>query len=425
MFEDEFKERFNHHLIKNTDFIQAKDRLSENELRMFVNDQVTAYANEIRFQVDMDLRAELVRKLVSDIMSWGPIKPLMEDDTITEIMINGPATIYVQRFGKIEKTDYRFDSNQELMHTIQKILTGSGSNKRVDESMPYVDFSTDDGSRFNVIIPPLTLKGPVVTIRKFKDDIGTPEDLLAVNEFDEKMMLLLNKAMEGKLNVVFCGSTGSGKTTALNAFSKNIPEHERIITIEDTPELILKQDHVVSLVTKDANVEGKGRITARDLFVNSLRMRPDRIIVGEVRGGELLDLIESITSGHSGALAIVHAETVEDCYSRMVTMMLMTGIRLSNDEIKKQVAQAIDLIIHIELFMDGVRRVTSIADVYYDAETEKPMLRHIFRWKETGVGPNGEVLGTWEMDNRKPSFYYKFEKRQVKFPEGYFNLEEK
>jgi pilus assembly protein CpaF len=227
--------------------------------------------------------------------------------------------------------------------------------------------------------------------------------------------------MEAKLNIIFCGSTGAGKTTILNVFSKHIPETERIITIEDTPELRLKQEHVVPLVTKPSNVEGKGEITMRELFVNSLRMRPDRIIVGEIRGEEILDFIQSISSGHSGSLAIVHAESPEDCYNRMVTMMLMTGIRLSTAEIQKQIARAVDLIVHVELFMDGRRRVTAVSDIYYDEEKSKIFLRDIFAFKAKGASDTGEVLGEWVMNKQKPSFYHKIEKRRVKLPQGFFN----
>ncbi|MCA9406644.1 MAG: CpaF family protein, partial [Candidatus Omnitrophica bacterium] len=353
--------------------------------------------------------------------SLGPLRPLMEDKTITEIMINGADKIYVQRHGKIVLSDVTFESNKELLHTIQKILSASGSNHRVDESSPYVDFSLPDGSRVNVIIPPCSVSGPVMTIRKFKDDIGTVDDLLTLNMLDKNIATLLIAAMKAKFNVIFCGSTGAGKTTMLNVFSRHIPEHERIITIEDTPELNLLQDHVVSLSSKPPNIEGKGAISMAELFVNSLRMRPDRIIIGEIRGPELLDLIQSISSGHSGSLAIVHAESPEDCFNRMVTMMLMTGIRLSTEEIKKQVAKAIDIVVHIELFMDGKRRVTAVTDLVYNEDTDKTKLHNIFTFKHSGMTEDGELIGEWTMDKTPPSFMDKFAKRRVTLPEGFFN----
>ncbi|PIW64864.1 MAG: type II secretion system protein E, partial [Candidatus Omnitrophica bacterium CG12_big_fil_rev_8_21_14_0_65_50_5] len=295
-----------------------------------------------------------------------------------------------------------------------------GSNKRADESLPYVDFSLPDGSRANVILPPCSLAGPVVTIRKFKADIQTVDDLLKLKMFSPEIATLLILGIRARLNIVFCGATGSGKTTALNVFSRHIPEGERIITIEDTSELRLLQEHVVSLVAKAPNIEGKGEISIRDLFINSLRMRPDRIIVGEVRGAEVLDLIQSITSGHSGSLAIVHAESPEDCFSRMVTMMLMTGIRLSNEEIQRQVAKAIDLIIHIELYPDGRRRFSCVTDLSWDEKQQKPVLRHVFEFKQKELSSAGEVIGDWVMDRKKPEFYGKFKKRFVELPAGFF-----
>ncbi len=419
---EDLRERINRYLVTGTDFLKVKDTMNEDQLRLFVDQAISDFCAEHFVEISLEERSALIRTLVSAVMSLGPIRPLMEDKSITEIMINGPKQIYVQRDGKLILTDIKFDDNNHLLHTIQKILAGSGTNKRVDESSPYVDFSLPDGSRVNVILPPLSLIGPVMTIRKFRDDIKTVDDLIKSGELNEDMATLLIIAMKAKLNVVFCGSTGAGKTTALNVFSKHIPEDERIITIEDTPELILSQQHVVPLASKPANIEGKGEITIRDIFINSLRMRPDRVIIGEIRGNEMLDLIESINSGHSGSLAIVHAETPEDCFSRMITMMLATGIRLSTEEIYRQVAKAIDLIVHLELFMDGKRRIAYITDLSYDDKEKKVIMRDIFKFVQTGVTETGEILGKWVMDRKKPSFYKKIEKRRVKVPNGFFDL---
>ncbi len=419
---EDLRERINRYLLTGTDFLKVKDTMNEDQLRLFVDQAISDFCSEHFVEISMEERAVLIRTLVSAVMSLGPIRPLMEDKSVTEIMINGPKQIYVQREGKLILTDIKFDDNNHLLHTIQKILAGSGTNKRVDESSPYVDFSLPDGSRVNIILPPLSLIGPVMTIRKFRDDIKTVDDLIKRGELNEDMATLLIIAMKAKLNVVFCGSTGAGKTTALNVFSKHIPEGERIITIEDTPELMLSQQHVVPLASKPANIEGKGEITIRDIFINSLRMRPDRVIIGEIRGNEMLDLIESINSGHSGSLAIVHAETPEDCFSRMITMMLATGIRLSTEEIYRQVAKAIDLIVHLELFMDGKRRIAYITDLSYDDKEKKVIMRDIFKFVQTGVTETGEILGKWVMDRGKPSFYKKIEKRRVKVPDGFFDL---
>ncbi|MDO8580535.1 MAG: ATPase, T2SS/T4P/T4SS family, partial [Candidatus Omnitrophota bacterium] len=371
MMNDEVKNKLNRYLINQTDFLKAKDKMTEDQLRIFVDKAISDMCHEHNIEIMAEDRMSFIRELVSAVISMGPLRPLMEDRSITEIMVNGARQIYIQRRGKITLTDIKFDDNRHLFHTIQKILAGAGTNKRVDESSPYVDFSLSDGSRVNVILPPCSLIGPVMTIRKFKEDIATVDDLINLGTLDKKIATLLTIGMRAKLNVVFCGSTGAGKTTTLNVLSRHLPEDERIITIEDTPELRLLQKHVVTLATKPVNIEGRGEITMRDLFVNSLRMRPDRIILGEIRGGEMLDLIQSISSGHSGSLAIVHAETPEDCFNRMVTMMLMTGIQLSPEEIQKQVARAIDLIVHIELFLDGKRRVTAVTDIFFDPDKGK------------------------------------------------------
>ncbi len=421
MIDESFREQINRYLIKETSFIKLKDTMSEDDLRSFVSQAISNFCQNHNLELTLDERGEIVRDLISAAVSMGPLRPLMEDKGVSEIMINGAKQIYFQKGGRVIKSDITFDDNHHLLHTVQKILSGSGSNKRVDESSPYVDFSLRDGSRVNVILPPCSLNGPIMTIRKFSDEIVTVDNLLELKMIDKKIAILLIAAMKAKFNVIFCGSTGAGKTTMLNVFSRHIPAHERIITIEDTPELRLCQDHVVNLASKPANIEGKGEITMRELFINSLRMRPDRIIIGEIRGEELIDLIQSISSGHSGSLAIVHSETVEDCFNRMLTMMLMTGIQLATLELQRIIAKAIDLIVHVELFMDGRRRVTAVSQVYYDEQEGKVLLEDIFRFEQTGRDEkSGEIIGDWKMDNKKPEFMDKFFKRMVKLPEGFF-----
>ena len=421
MGNNEMRDAVNHYLIKETDFLKVKDSMTEDQLRKFVDDAIVRMCQEQNLNLDKELRAAVIRDLVSALISMGPLRPLMEDKSISEIMINGPKQIYLQRNGRISLSDIKFDNNAQLVHTIQKILAASGSNKRVDESSPYVDFMLKDGSRVNVILPPCSLIGPVMTVRKFNDAIGTVDDLLNLKMIDKNIATLLIAAMKAKFNVIFCGATGSGKTTMLNVFSRHIPKEERIVTIEDTPELRLLQDHVVTLVSKPVNIEGRGEITLRELFINSLRMRPDRIIIGEVRGEEMLDLIQSISSGHSGSLAIVHAETPEDCFNRMVMMMLMAGVRLSTDQIQKQVARAIDILVHVELFLDGRRRVTAVTDLVYDEKNQRPILQEVFRFDQESMTEKGEIIGDWVMDRRRPSFYEKFKKRLVTLPPGFFD----
>ncbi len=418
--DDTIKSRVHQYLIAKSDFLKVKDKMPEEQLRIYVAKTIDELCGEHRIFLEADDRATLIRELVSTVVSYGPIRPLIEDQSISEIMINGPEKVYIQRAGKILLTDIKFGSSHHLTHTIQRMLAASGGNRRVDESSPYVDFSLSDGSRVNVILPPCSLIGPVVTIRKFATDIAVLDDLINKKMLTKEMALFLIAAIKAKLNIVFCGATGVGKTTVLNVLSRHLPEGERIITIEDTSELRLLQEHVVSLQAKESNIEGKGEITIRDLFVNSLRMRPDRIIIGEVRGEEMLDLMQSITSGHSGSLAIVHAESPKECVERMNTMILMSGIRLSVEEVKKQVAHSIDLIVHGELFLDGCRRLTNVTDFVYDPVTHETHLEDVFTFKQEKITEDGKVIGDWVKNKKKPSFYHKFVKRNIELPSGFF-----
>ncbi len=417
---DRVKNLVQQHLITKTDFLSIKDTLDEDQLRMQTRGAIDFVCTQNEIVLTDEEKAGLIREMVSSLISLGPLRLLIEDKSITEIMINGPEKIYLQKDGKTELSDVKFESTKELMHTIQKILSASGSGRRVDESSPYVDFSLPDGSRVNIILPPLSLVGPVLTIRKFSSKIETLDDLLKLGMLSPEMGDFLASAIKAKLNIIFSGATGTGKTTALNVLSKFIPECERIITIEDTAELGLKQEHVVRLQARTSNVEGKGAISIRDLFVNSLRMRPDRIIIGEVRGSEALDLIQSISSGHSGSLAIVHGDSPKDCYNRLVTMLLMSGIQLNVDEIHRQIVSAIDLVVHTELFIDGKRRITNITDLYTNEETQEPVLDDIFYFKQEKITDEGKVVGNWFAKKRKPSFFNKFEKRNIKLDHNFF-----
>ena len=420
MEHDEIKARIHHYLISKTNFLQVKDTMSEDHLRVFVDSAIVGLCKESKLELSFEERAALIRELVSAVISLGPIRPLVEDPTITEIMVNGSKQVYIQRNGKIELSSVQFRNNDDLMHTVQKILTLATTSRRVDESSPYVDFSLPDGSRVNVLLPPCALIGPVVTIRKYLRELATIEDLVQKQTLNKQMAAFLVSAVKAKLNVVFCGATGSGKTTLLNVLSRHIPEHERIITIEDTAELRLMQKHVVSLQAKPSNIEGKGAVSIRDLFVNALRMRPDRVVIGEVRGDEILDMVQSISSGHSGALAIIHADSPKECFNRMVTMMLMSGIRLSGEQIQEQLANAIDLLVYIELYVDGVRRITNITDLVSAKEGGKIELVDIFTFKQEKIDANGKVIGDWVVYKRKPSCYHRFVKYNIPLPDGIF-----
>lgn len=418
---EKIKELVQQHLITKTNFVQVKDHLDEVQLRNYAMEAIEAVCRKAEVDVSDEQRIGIIRELISSVISLGPVRPLMEDSSISEIMINGPHQIYVQRNGKIVLSDVKFEDSKQLFHMIQKILSASGSGRRVDESSPYVDFSLPDGSRVNIVIPPVSLSGAVVTIRKFSSKIETIQDLVKLEMLNEEMAEFLVAAIKAKLNIIFSGATGSGKTTTLNVLGKEIPRDERIVTIEDTAELGFKQEHVVRLQAKGANVEGKGTVSIRDLFVNSLRMRPDRIIIGEVRGSEALDLIQSISSGHTGSLAIVHGDSPLDCYNRLVTMLLMSGIQLNVEEIRRQIAATIDIIVHAELFIDGKRRITHITDVFYDAEKKDVNLEDVFYFNQEKIDHTGQVFGSWLVKRRKPSFYHKFEKRNISFSHRFFD----
>lgn len=409
------------YFVSKTDFLTLKDKLGEEQLRSFVLKAINDFCAKEEVTLTEEEKITLVRELVSSVVSFGPLRPLIEDKTISEIMVNGCRQVYAQKDGHITLSDVKFEDDRHLMHTIQKILAASGSGRRVDESSPYVDFSLADGSRVNVILPPVSLSGPVITIRKFSSEISKIEDLTQRKMLNQQMSDFLMAVIKAKLNTVFCGATGTGKTTTLNVLSRYIPSEERIITIEDTAELQLLQEHVVKLQSRASNIEGKGAISIRDLFINSLRMRPDRILIGEVRGSEALDMIQAISSGHTGSMAIVHADSPTDCFNRMVTMILISGIQLSVDEIRRQIASAIDLIVHTELFVDGVRRITHITDVRHSPEDNKVALEDIFYFKQERIESDGRVIGDWVMNKKRPSFYEKFVKRNVKLPSGFFN----
>lgn len=419
---DQIKAKIHEYLITKTNFLKVKDSMNEDHLRVFVDSAIIELCNEKKMDLSFDERALLIRELVSAVVSLGPIRPLVEDPSVTEIMINGPRQVYIQKNGRIELSSVQFRNNDELMHMVQKILASATTSRRVDESSPYVDFSLHDGSRVNVLLPPCSMVGPVITIRKYLKELARVEDLIEKKTMNRMMADFLVAAIKAKLNIVFCGATGCGKTTLLNVLSAHIPNHERIITIEDTAELRLKQEHVVGLQSKPANIEGRGAVSIRDLFVNSLRMRPDRLIVGEVRGDEILDMVQSISSGHSGSLAIIHADSPEECFKRMITMMLMSGIRLSGEQIQEQLASAIDLIVYAELYMDGVRRITNITDLVSVRDGDgKIGLVDLVTFKQTSVDENGKVHGDWVFNRRKPSFAKKFTKFNIPLPSGMFD----
>ncbi|HXA28650.1 MAG TPA: CpaF family protein [Candidatus Angelobacter sp.] len=355
-----------------------------------IGELVSEVAVEMALTISRQDKQRLVDHLVNDVLGLGPLEQLLADPDVTEVMINGPKNIYVEQRGRITRSAVTFESTDQLMQVIDRIVSSIG--RRVDESSPMVDARLKDGSRVNVIIPPLALTGPTVTIRKFSKDPLQISDLLKYGSVTQDMVDFLHSCVAARMNVVVSGGTGSGKTTTLNILSGFIPNDERIVTIEDAAELQLRQEHVVTLETRPANVEGRGRIAIRELVINSLRMRPDRIVVGECRGGEALDMLQAMNTGHDGSLTTVHANSPHDALSRLETMVLMAGAELPSRAIREQISSAINIIVQQSRLRDGTRKVVSIAEVLgYDGE--RVQLQDIFVFKQTGVDGDGHVLG--------------------------------
>ncbi|HEY3267586.1 MAG TPA: CpaF family protein [Armatimonadota bacterium] len=332
----------------------------------------------------------LRKEVLYELRGYGPIQPLLDDPTISEVMVNGADSVYIERYGKLEKSGVRFQDDNHVKRIIERIVAPLG--RRIDESSPMVDARLKDGSRVNAIIPPLALDGPILTIRKFARKPYTAEDLVRMGTMSPKMESFLRAAVGARLNIIVSGGTGSGKTTTLNVLTSFIPEEERIITIEDAAELQPQQDHVVALESRPPNIEGKGEITIRQLVRNSLRMRPDRIVVGEVRGGEALDMLQAMNTGHDGSISTAHSNAPRDTLSRLETMVLMSGTTLPARSIREQVSSAIDLIVHQSRLRDGSRRITNVTEIV-GMDGDIVVLQDIFTFEQSGVDPDGNVLG--------------------------------
>jgi len=365
-------------------------------------------------------RAQLVSDLQDEILGLGPLEALLRDPDISEIMVNSAYQVYVEKKGKLKPSDTRFKDNDHLMHIIEKIVAPLG--RRIDESSPMVDARLPDGSRVNAIIPPMALKGPCLTIRKFSKDPFTIADLINFGTLTREMALFIEACVKARLNIVVSGGTGSGKTTTLNVLSSMIPNDERIVTIEDAAELQLRQEHVVSLESRPPNIEGKGQVAIRDLVRNALRMRPDRIVVGEVRGGEALDMLQAMNTGHDGSLTTGHANTPRDILSRLETMVLMAGMELPVRAIREQISSAIDLIIQQGRLRDGTRRLLYITEVL-GMEGDIITLQDIFVFEQKGVDTNGAVIGRFRPTGIRPSFYDRIEQAGIKLSPTMFSDE--
>ncbi len=410
------RERVQEKLISEMDL--SRREIDEAEVRKRVEQYLDEILAEEQLFISRIERERLLDQVLNEILGYGPIQPLLEDDTVTEIMVNGPKKIYVERGGKIHKTDITFQDDDHLMKIIDRILAPLG--RRVDESTPYVDARLPDGSRVNVIIPPLSLIGPVVTIRKFARIPFTAEKLVEMGSITPEVVEFLKACVKARLNIIVSGGTGSGKTTLLNVLSAFIPEDERIITIENAAELQLKQEHVVTLETRPPNIEGKGEVTMRDLVINSLRMRPDRIIVGEVRGGEALDMLQAMNTGHDGSLSTLHANSPRDALARLETMVLMAGMELPLRAIRQQIASAIDLIIHTERMRDGTRKVVQVTEVQ-GMEGDIIVLQDIFVFERLGW-ENGRIVGRLRPTGIRPKFMERLEAAGIYLPPEIFGL---
>ncbi len=363
-------------------------------------------------------RDRLVSEMANDVTGFGPLEPLLKDESITEVMVNGPQHIYIERNGKIQRVNTTFLNDEHVLRVIDRIITPMG--RRIDEMSPRVDARLPDGSRVNAIIEPLSLVGPVITVRKFSTRPFTVDDLIRFGTATPEMFDFLRCCIEARLNLFVSGGTGSGKTTTLNVLSSFIPNDDRIVTIEDAAELQLRQDHVVTLESRPPNLEGEGEITIRHLLRNAMHMRPDRIIVGECRAGEALDMLQAMTTGHDGSLSTGHANSPKDMLRRLETMVLMTGYQLPLRAIREQMASAVDLIVHTARLQDGSRKIVNITEVF-GIEDDEILTQDIFAFEQTGVR-DGKIEGELRPTGVRPTFMGQFEKAGVKLPEGDFGI---
>ena len=362
-------------------------------------------------------RERLIDEVLDETFGFGPLEALLKDPTISDILVNGPHKVYVERRGKLERTEVKFRDNDHLLQIIDRIVSKVG--RRVDETSPMVDARLPDGSRVNAVIPPLALDGPSMSIRRFGANPLKLEDLLNYKAFTPEMAMLMEAAIKARLNIVISGGTGCGKTTLLNTLSSFIPSDERIVTIEDAAELQMQQDHTVRLETRPQNIEGKGEVTTRDLVRNALRMRPDRIVIGECRGSEALDMLQAMNTGHEGSLTTLHANSPRDAQARLETMIMMGGFELPIKAMRQQISSAVDMIIQANRLQGGPRKITSITEVM-SMEQDIVIMQDIFRFKQLGIDQNGRAFGQFEATGVRPSFIHRLEAAGIKLPSNLF-----
>ena len=415
----DLKTRVQNKLLSELD--PSMDITRTDEVRRTIQDLFEQILAEENIVLSRPERARLFEQIAAEILGFGPLQPLLEDDSITEVMVNGAKNIYIERKGKVHRVPVTFENNDHVMRIIDRIVAPLG--RRIDESSPYVDARLPDGSRVNAVIPPLSLVGPVLTIRKFSRNPITVEQLIQFGSITQEAVQFLKACVESRLNIVISGGTGSGKTTFLNVLSGFIPGDERIITIENAAELQLRQEHVVTLESRPPNIEGRGEVTIRDLVINSLRMRPERIIVGEIRDEAALDMLQAMNTGHDGSMTTLHSNGPRDTLSRLETMTLMAGMDLPSRAIREQIASAIDLVVHQERMRDGTRKVVSLTEIS-GMEGEVITMTDIFVFEQTGI-ENGQIVGRLRPTGLRPKFMDKIEATGINLPPSIFGIGER
>jgi pilus assembly protein CpaF len=388
----ELKTKVHHKLLNSLTADQLKD-LNKDSVRGQIGAVVERLILEDSLPMTLAEREKLIEEVLDEVFGLGPLEPLLKDATISDIMVNSFDSVYVERAGRIVETNVRFKDHAHVRMIIERIVSGMG--RRIDDSSPIVDARLSDGSRVCAVIPPLSVVGPVMSIRRYGKKVLSTEDLLKNETFTTGMLDFMSGCVEARLNIVIAGGSGSGKTTILNTLSRFIPEEERIVTIEDTAELQLQQNHVVRLETRPANIEGAGAVTQRDLVINTLRMRPDRIIVGESRGSEALDMLQAMNTGHDGSMTTVHANSPRDAFSRLETMVMMASQHVPDKVIRQQLASAINVVVHCTRLSDGTRKVTGVAEVL-GVENDLVEMQDLFGFERTGISPRGKVLGRFK-----------------------------
>ena len=415
----ELKTRIHDRLLDLLD-LSLIDSLDQHLVKSQIRTVVQRILEEQDNRVPLNLteKENLFTEIEDEVLGLGPLEPFLKDDTIADVLINTYNQIFIERFGKLELSESRFKDDTHLMKIIDKIVSSVG--RRIDESSPMVDARLTDGSRVNVIIPPLALDGPIMSIRRFGRDPLLMNDLILLKSFTKEIGEILKGIVKAKLNILISGGTGSGKTTLLNVLSQFIPEEERIVTIEDAAELQLKQNHLIRLETRPSNIEGKGEVTARDLVRNSLRMRPDRIIVGEVRGMEAFDMLQAMNTGHEGSITTIHANSSRDALMRLESMVAMAKLDISNEFMRRFIASAINIIIQISRFADGTRKLISIQEIT-GMEGNIITLQEIFSFRQTGISEDGKVEGHFRFHGVRPRFVDKFAVAGISIPREIFD----